>query len=280
VKEAPHFRRVILWWLLCSVILTPIVVIVLAPGMPPGNGTDVAAGQVIDNTVLFGIATPITMAVIVFFVYSLIVFRDRGPQVAAEGPAVRGHAGIQLWWIVVTTGIVLFLAAYGSVRMLENGAGGGQGPNPIAPITAAHGTKVLPVQVIAQQWRFDYRFPTYGGVQTSSIELPANTTVAFHVTSLDVIHSFWAYQLGVKADANPGVDNVAYATTRGPLTFNIHCAELCGVWHGYMFATGHVVPKAQFAAWIAARRRQFAPSLKHLGPYRKTYFPQPLRRGG
>ena len=30
------------------------------------------------------------------------------------------------------------------------------------------------------------------------------------MTSLDVIHSFWAYQLGVKADANPGVNNVAY----------------------------------------------------------------------
>ena len=74
------------------------------------------------------------------------------------------------------------------------------------------------------------------------------------MTSLDVIHSFWAYQLGVKADANPGVDNVAYVTTKGPLTFNVHCAELCGVWHGYMFDTGHVVSKAQFATWIAQQR--------------------------
>ena len=30
------------------------------------------------------------------------------------------------------------------------------------------------------------------------------------MTSLDVIHGFWAYKLGVKADANPQVDNVAY----------------------------------------------------------------------
>ena len=29
-----------------------------------------------------------------------------------------------------------------------------------------------------------------------------------------MIHSFWAYQLGVKADANPGVDNVAYTTPK------------------------------------------------------------------
>ena len=110
--------------------------------------------------------------------------------------------------------------------------------------------------------------------------MPANTTIKFNVTSLDVIHSFWAYQLGVKADANPGVNNIAYVTTKGPLTFNVRCAELCGVWHGYMFATGRVVPKAQFASWIARQRIEFAPATKQLGPYQLTYNPEPTRRGG
>jgi cytochrome c oxidase subunit II len=134
--------------------------------------------------------------------------------------------------------------------------------------------------VIAQQWQFNYRFPSYGGVETPHLELPANTTVEFHVTSLDVIHSFWAYQLGVKADANPGLDNVAYVTTKQPLNFNIHCAELCGVWHGYMFDLGRVVSKADFATWIQHEQTQFAPATKTLPPYSKQYFPAPLRRGG
>ena len=96
--------------------------------------------------------------------------------------------------------------------------------------------------MIAQQWEFTYRFPGYGGRGDAAPGAARPTRlIEFHVTSLDVIHSFWAYQLGVKADANPGVDNIAYVTTKGPLTFNIHCAELCGVWHGYMFDTGHVV---------------------------------------
>ncbi len=47
-----------------------------------------------------------------------------------------------------------------------------------------------------------------------------------------------------------------------------------------MFATGHVVPKAQFASWIAQEQKTFAPITKQLGPYQKTYFPQPTRRGG
>ena len=100
------------------------------------------------------------------------------------------------------------------------------------------------------------------------------------MTSLDVIHSFWAYQLGVKADANPGVDNIAYVQTKKPLTFNIHCAELCGVWHGYMFDTGQVVPAPQFASWISQQQRRFVPATKVLPPYAKSYIPDPQDRGG
>lgn len=280
MKEVHHFRRVVLWWLVTSAIATPIVVLVLAPGMPPGNGTVQAAGQVVDNTVLFGLATPVTLAVLVFFIYSLIAFRERTPEVITDGPAIRGHAGIQLWWIAITLALVLLLAAFGTWRLLEDGAGGGQGPNPIAAIDPPHGAKPLQVQVIAQQWQFNFRYPSYGGVETQNIEIPAYTTIEFHVTSLDVIHSWWAYQLGVKADANPGEDNIAYVQTKWPLTFNYRCSELCGVWHGYMFGTGHVVTKAQFAAWIAVQQRRFALSHKVLPPYSTTYFPQPLRRGG
>ena len=278
MDDANHFRRVVLIWLMSSVILTPIVVLVAAPGIPPGNATVQSAGQVTDNTVLLGLSTPVALAVVVFFIYSLVVFRERDSAAVLDGPPVRGHAGVQLWWIVTTTTIVLFLAAYGTVRMLSDGAGGGQGPNPIAKPDPP--VPPLQVQVVAQQWKFTFRFPAYGGVETAHLELPANRLIEFHVTSLDVIHSFWAYQLGVKADANPGIDNIAYVQTKKPLTFNIHCAELCGVWHGYMFDTGEVVGAPQFASWIAQQQRRFAPATKLLPPYAKQYFPDPQHRGG
>jgi cytochrome c oxidase subunit II len=206
------------------------------------------------------------------------VFRERDAAAVVDGPPVRGHAGVQLWWIVTTTTIVLFLAGYGTVRMLSDGAGGGQGPNPIAKPDPP--VPPLQVQVIAQQWKFTFRYPSYGGVETGHLEIPAARLIEFHVTSLDVIHSFWAYQLGVKADANPGIDNIAYVQTKKPLTFNIHCAELCGVWHGYMFDTGDVVPAPQFASWIAQQQRRFAPATKVLPPYAKSYIPDPQDRGG
>jgi cytochrome c oxidase subunit II len=278
MSEVNHWRRFLLWWLGTSVVATLLVVFLLAPIIPPGDGTVESTGQVVDNTVLLGISTPVAMGVLVFFIYALVAFRERDTSAVLDGPDIRGDAKIQTWWLVATTGIVLFLAGYGSIRLLADGAGGGQGPNPIA---APAGSKdALQVQVIAQQWRFTYRWPSYGGVETSKLELPANRMIEFHVTSLDVIHSFWAYQLGVKADANPGFDNIAYVTTKGPLKFDIHCAELCGVWHGYMFDSGRVVPKGQFSSWIAQQRQQNAPGSKSLPPYSKQYFPDPQRRGG
>ncbi len=276
----PHFRNVALLWLVATVIVTPIVVLVIGPGLPPGKGSVQAAGQVTDNTVLLATATPVALAVLVYMGYALWAFRERSPEVVADGPAIRGNSSVQFWWLIVTTVLVLFLAGYGTVRLLADGSGGGQGPNPISVPPAPRGDPPLQVQVIAQQWEFTYRFPGYGGVQTRALELPEDTLIAFHVTSLDVIHSFWAYELGVKADANPGVDNVAYVTTKGPLTFHVRCAELCGLWHGYMFNDGQVVSKPQFAAWISQQEQQYAPATKNLPPYSKTYFPQPLRRGG
>jgi cytochrome c oxidase subunit 2 len=280
MESQHHFRNFALLWLLACVIVTPIIVFVVGPGLPPGNGTVEASGQVVDNTVLLAVATPVALMVLVYLAYALWAFRERNPEVVVDGPPIRGNASVQFWWLIVTTVLVLFLAGYGTARLLADGSGGGQGPNPIAVPAADKTIKVLPVQVIGQQWQFTYRWPTYGGVETRALELPTNTLIKFNVTSLDVIHSFWAYELGVKADANPGVNNVAYVTTKGPLSFHVRCAELCGVWHGYMFNAGQVVPKAQFAAWIAQQQAQYAPATKVLSPYSKTYFPPPLRRGG
>ena len=258
-----------------SVVATLLVVLVAAPGLPPGNSSAEGSGQVVDNTVLLAISTPIAAAILVYFAYALIVFRHRGPELE-EGVAIRGNNRVQLTWIVVTSAIVLFAAVYGTVRLLNSGAGGGQGSDPIAKPSG----NPLQIQVIAQQWAFTYRFPSFGGVETAHLELPVDRSVELHVTSLDAIHSFWAHDLGVKADANPGVDNVAYVHPTETRSFGIHCAELCGLWHGHMFDTGEVVSDGAFLAWIRGQQRVFAPATAQLPPYRTRYEPDPQRRAG
>jgi cytochrome c oxidase subunit 2 len=273
MTEPNHWRRFATIWIVSSVIATPLVAVLLGPNLPPGQGSSQASGHVVDNTVLLAMATPVLLLVVTYLLYAIVNFRQ--PRGAAlEGPAVRGDARLQTTWIVITSLLVLSLATYGTVRLELDGAGSGGGPSPVA---VPAGPK-LPVQVIAQQWEFTYRYPTYGGVETPHLVLPEKQMVELHVTSLDVIHSFWAYQLGVKADANPNVDNVVFVKPKKPETFEVRCAELCGIWHGQMFDHGYVVGRAAFATWITEQQKKYAAATKVLPPYSKTYLPEPTRR--
>jgi cytochrome c oxidase subunit 2 len=270
-------RRFLILWIVASVILTPIVAIFVGPEIPPGNATVQASGQVLTNTVLVSVMTPVLLFVLLFVAFSISHFRSNRSE-AGDGPADRGNSRIQVLWAVVTTVTVLGLATFGSYQLVQSGAGGGQGPS-AAFAPAGHAT-ALNVQVIGQQWAFTYRYPSYGGVETPHLVLPANTLVRLNVTSLDVIHSFWAYQLGVKADANPGVNNIVYVQLKGPRSFDIRCAELCGLWHGYMFDTGEVVTPAAFQNWIKGQIAFYQPIEKYLPPYAPYYLPEPTHRAG
>ncbi|HTU80337.1 MAG TPA: cytochrome c oxidase subunit II [Solirubrobacteraceae bacterium] len=273
--EPNHWRRFLFVWLTASVIGTPLIVLLVGPLLGPSTGSEETAGQQTIMTVLAGVATPVFMLVLLFIVYAVVFFRQENGA-ALEGPAIRGNPRLVVVWIVVTSLIVLGLAAYGTYELeVHYGHGSGSGPS---PLTSPGGPK-LPVQVIAQQWLFTYRYPTYGGVETYQLVLPVDKYVEFQVTSLDVVHSFWAYKLGVKADANPGVENVAYVKPTKLESFEVRCAELCGIWHAAMTNEGRVVSESAFDAWIHEQRRQLAPATKVLPTYSKTYIPEPSRRG-
>jgi cytochrome c oxidase subunit II len=281
-----HGLRVVVAWLVLSAIATPLVAIYVGPHIPPGNATAQGQGQVFDNQVMTALVTPVLCLMAVFFGYGLVRFHVRRNEAIADGPPIRHDARVQLLWMVITTTMVLFLAGFGTYELLKDGSGGGQGPNPIA-FPANHKT-AFQVQVIGQQWQFTYRYPSLGGMESNQLMLPAHRVVELHVTSLDVVHSFWAVELGLKADANPGVDNVVYVDTRNPTTFHVRCAELCGLWHGYMFNNGRVVDQTQFASWAAHEKKIYSavepyvnkPEAQGGAPYSHTYLPAPDRRAG
>ncbi len=235
ISRIPHHgRRILVIWLVSSVVAVPLIIWLLGPQLPPGRMSSEA----------------------------------------------RGHAPTQTLWIVATSAVVLALAVWGSYTLIASahGAGGGQGPNPVAKPGDAG--QALQVQVIGQQWNWTYRYRAYGNVETLQLYLPVATAIELHVTSLDVTHSFWAYELGVKADAVAGVDNIAYVHPRKVGTVQIRCAELCGIWHGHMAQTGHVVSRDRFRTWIAQQQAAEHANLKYLPPYSRSYYPEPLRRAG
>ena len=271
-----HGRRFLILWISASLIATPLVAIFVGPHLPPGNASAQAQEQVFDNTWITSICTPVVLFVLIFFAYALVNFRAPRGEAVVDGPPIRNDSRIQILWMISTSITVLFLAGFGTYELLQNGAGGGQGPSPVA-VPIGH---KIPVQVIGQQWEFTYRYPSFGGFETHELVLPAGTDIALHVTSLDVVHGFWAYELGVKADANPGVDNVAFVRTGAPSIFHVRCAELCGLWHGYMFNEGRVVSASQFHTWVRQQQILYKPIAKYLPAFSKTYLPDPQERGG
>lgn len=281
LRPSREFARLLVAWLVLSAIATPLVAIFLGPILPPGAASDAAHGQQQDNTVMTALVTPIILFLLLYFGYALVAFRHRGATLQ-DGAPVEGDAPPMILWIVATFLIVLFLATWGSYELFpgETGAGGGQGATPLGVATPADAKTALPVQAIGQQWTWTFRYPTYGGLETTQLVLPDNRQVRFSVTSLDVIHSFWAIELGVKADAVPGTSNVAFAKPVRLGSFGVRCAELCGLWHGHMQAQGRVVTPAAFAQWIAAQRRRSLPISRYLPPVKPHYNPQPIYRAG
>jgi cytochrome c oxidase subunit II len=272
-----HGVRIALIWAVLSVIVTPVVVLVWGPHLPPGNFSAQAHDQTEANVVMAGMVTPILIFVWVYFAYALIVFRrTKGDE--DDGPPIRGNGRIQATWIAVTAAIVLFLAVWGSFVLLgpDAGAGGGQGP---VPLVAPAGAR-LTVQVIGQEWTWTYRYPSYGGAETTELVIPENEVIEFDVTSIDVVHSFWAYRLGVKADAVPGTDNIAYVRPQQLGSFEVRCSELCGLWHGQMYGSGKVVSGSDFATWIAQQQAANVQIKRYLPPYSKVYYPDPQYRAG
>jgi cytochrome c oxidase subunit 2 len=262
------------------------VIAVLQIPYPPGSQSIQGDDQSKTLQLLTAIAAPVFVGVVLMILYSAIFFRRRTRELV-DGAPMLGNTPVQVVWIGVSAIMVLFLAFVGVTTLASDNvakllnlpgrsvnAQGGTGGSPI------NETKELEVQVIAQQWYFTYRYADYGGVETTHLYLPVNRDIDFHVTSLDIIHSFWAYELGVKADANPGVDNEFHVTTQKTGNFTIRCAELCGIWHGQMSDTeGKVVSTGDFDTWIAQQQQDYSVIQKAVPSFAPFYFPEPTVKG-
>lgn len=138
----------------------------------------------------------------------------------------------------------------------------------------------LVVKVVGNQWLWQYEFPEQGVKFTSRMTtpreqianqapkgehyllevdnplvLPVNKKIRFITTSNDVIHSWWVPAFGVKRDAVPGFLREFWAKVDTPGTYRGQCSELCGKEHGFMPIVVHVVPQAEFDAWIQAKKQ-------------------------
>ncbi len=75
-----HAKRVLIAWVVLSVIATPLVWFVLGPHLPPGKGSVAGCRPGVRQHRAHGDLTPIICLLLVFFVYALSQFRAGAPE--------------------------------------------------------------------------------------------------------------------------------------------------------------------------------------------------------
>jgi cytochrome c oxidase subunit 2 len=109
------------------------------------------------------------------------------------------------------------------------------------------------IQVEGHQFYWLFRYPN-GAISIDRMVAPAGEVVKEDVIGLpfDVNHSWWVPDLGGKYDAIPG--KVNHTWFQAPVgDYVARCAELCGIQHALMTGYVHVVPRAQYQAFVAKR---------------------------
>jgi cytochrome c oxidase subunit 2 len=114
------------------------------------------------------------------------------------------------------------------------------------------------VRVIAQQWAWSFVHPgpdnvldTADDITTvNELHVAANTLYHFKLESLDVLHNFSVPVFRLKQDAIPGRVITGWFEPTLTGTFDIQCAEICGIGHALMPAKIVIESSEQHAAWV------------------------------
>lgn len=183
--------------------------------------------------------------VMVMMGYAIWKFRAK-PGDESDGEPIHGNTRLEIIWTVIPTIVVIFAGVYSTIVLDDIEAKAEDGP-------------VMEVNVTAQQfaWRFDY---PEQGITSNELHVPSGTQLELHLNALDVLHSFWVPEWGIKRDLVPGadlpggdeIDDVVRVTPDKPGVYSVVCTELCGWGHATMRAPAVVEDdQASFDAWAA-----------------------------
>ncbi len=193
-------------------------------------------------TALF-IGVLIVLAAIFVLVSGLVTFmivRFRDRPGAPEARQIFGWNALEVAWTLIPFGI---LAAMSFFMMYADHAADPPIPDGRKP----------DLQVIGHQWWWEINYPASGVVAANEIHIPIGKPILIDLQSADVVHDFWAPQLGRKIDAVPGHPNTLWIEADQPGTYMGECAEFCGVEHAWMRFRVIAQNQGDFEAWQKAQ---------------------------
>jgi cytochrome c oxidase subunit 2 len=192
---------------------------------------------------------PIFVLVVAVILYSVWQFRMKPGEELKDGPPIHGNTRLEVIWTALPAILLLGLVAYSFVILYDNEK-------------KPAGVPEIQIGVTGQQFFWSYEYPSSvtGGAPLKSYQLyvPDGDTIYFNMRSKDVIHAFWIPAFRLQEDVVPGITTHYRATPDRLGTYAVVCNLLCGVGHSLMRSAIHVVPRAQFQAWLKSQER--APS--------------------
>jgi cytochrome c oxidase subunit 2 len=230
-------KKTFILWILCTAVIGYVGVEFHVRNMvDPASET--MSGVISLMRVFTWAAAPVAGLVSAICLTVLTSKRHYGDNPPAEADhETRNSPKTAAVWVVVSGIMCLFALVAGLIVLQHDNE-------------AVLDSQAIQVNVTGQQWvwNFDYA----NGARSEDLYLPVNKPVVFHITSVDVKHSFWVVQMGIKMDANPGYTTETAVTPNKIGVFDVRCAELCGLLHAYMQTKVHVVSQADYDAWLSA----------------------------
>jgi cytochrome c oxidase subunit II len=118
-----------------------------------------------------------------------------------------------------------------------------------------------PMGVEAKQFQWNVTYPGPDGklgtdddfMKIDSIYMVVNRDYVFDLTSRDVVHSFFVPAFRIKQDLVPGMDIKMWIRPTKTGTFELACAELCGLGHYRMRGLVFVQTPQEHAAWLVSQ---------------------------
>lgn len=190
------------------------------------GGVDTAFMVILGISFFFLIGLTVTMLV---FIYKYN--KKRHPKATQ----IEGNTKLEIVWTVIPFIITMLMFYFGWA---------GWKPMKRAPKDS------MEVTVYGRMWNFSFEYAN--GKRTDTLYLPKDKPVKLNLVAMDVIHSLYIPAFRVKQDMVPEKkDNFMWFEPQREGTYELFCAEYCGLRHSYMYTAVKVMQDSAFNSWMA-----------------------------
>ena len=194
------------------------------------DASNFVQGVDLSFAVILGISLFFLIGITAVMIYFVLRYRkSRNP----EATQIEGNNKLEIVWTVIPTLLVLVMFYYGWT-----------GYEPMRNIPE----DAIPIRAYAQMWSWNFEYEN--GKFSDSLVVPLNKAVRLDLESRDVLHSLYVPAFRIKEDVVPGKTNQMWFIAQEKGSFDLFCAEYCGLRHAYMLTKVVVVPEDKYTEWL------------------------------